>query len=465
MGISRTNNLSESKKIIILGSGFAGIEVLKILQKRFTKDGEIEIILVSKDNFLLFTPMLPEVATGMIETRHILTPVRSFCNKASFYQAEVESIDLEGRKIFVRHSIGRQSQPVSLHMHIIDYDYLIIALGSEPNFFGIPNIDRHSFTMKDIDDAISVRNHVITILEQANLEYRNRQLCTMLLTFIVVGGGFNGIETVGSLNDYVRGTIKKFYKNINPEDVKIILVDAGKRILDQVDEDLGEYALKRLEEKGVNFMLSTEVKKVTAGRILMKDGNSIPSFSIIWTAGIVTSKLIADLNCKHDKEHRITANKYLEIPGFEGVVYAIGDCASITNPTTGKAYPATAQHAIKQGKVAANNVIFEIKRKGKKKQLDYKIMGMMAEIGRRDGVATIFGIKLRGFLAWWVWRTFYLGKIPTRSKRLKVFLDWTMDLFFKPDVSYFTFPQRHRNSRHTPKVIQESFADDYQNRG
>ena len=442
---TRTNPLSESRRILILGSGFAGIETLKDLQKEFNNDKNIEIVLVSKDNFLLFTPMLPEVSTGMIETRHILTPVRSFCRKASFFQGEVESIDLEERKVFLKHSIGRLSQPVSLHTHILDYDFLVIALGSEPNFFGMRDIENHSFTMKDIDDAVTLRNHVINILEQANLEYNNRELCSKLLTFVVVGGGFNGIETVGALNDYVRGTIMKFYKNIYPEDVRIILVDAGKMILEQIDKDLGNYALKRLESKGVKFMLNTEVKNVTAEGILMKDGTSIPCYSVIWTAGVSPSKMIATLKCEHDRENRIIANNYLEIPGYERVAYAIGDCASIINPSTGKAYPPTAQHAIRQGKTAAKNIIFEIKGKGRKEQFDHKARGMMADIGKRDGIATLFGIKIHGFIAWWMWRTFYLGKLPTRSKRLKVLLDWTMDLFFKPDVSYFTFPQSRRN--------------------
>lgn len=442
---TRTNPLSESRRILILGSGFAGVETLKDLQKEFNNDKNIEIVLVSKDNFLLFTPMLPEVSTGMVETRHILTPVRSFCRKASFFQGEVESIDLEERKVFLKHSIGRLSQPVSLHTHILDYDFLVIALGSEPNFFGMRDIENHSFTMKDIDDAVTLRNHVINILEQANLEYNNRELCSKLLTFVVVGGGFNGIETVGALNDYVRGTIMKFYNNIYPQDVRIILVDAGKMILEQIDKDLGNYALKRLESKGVKFMLNTEVKNVTTEGILMKDGTSIPCYSVIWTAGVASSKMIATLKCEHDRENRIIANNYLEIPGYERVAYAIGDCASIINPSTGNAYPPTAQHAIRQGKTAAKNIIFEINGKGKKEQFDHKARGMMADIGKRDGIATLFGIKIHGFIAWWMWRTFYLGKLPTRSKRLKVLLDWTMDLFFKPDVSYFTFPQNRRN--------------------
>ena len=436
MNNKSTNKKSqESKRVVILGTGFAGIEVLKRLQKEFRNDKTIEIILVSKDNFLLFTPMLPEVSTGMIETRHIVTPVRSFCKKATFYEAEVESIDLESKKIFLNYSIGRQSQPAAWKRNTLDYDFLVIALGSENNFFGMSDIETHSFTMKDIDDAISLRNHVINVLEQANLEHENRELCTKLLTFVVVGGGFNGIETVGGLNDYVRRTVKGFYKNIYATDVRVVLVNASNRILEQIDEDLGDYALRRLKTKGVDVRLNTEVSGATTNSILFKDGTSIPTFTIIWSAGVAPSKLISTLNCGHARDHRIVANNYLEIPGHEGAVYALGDCASITDPNTGKPYPPTAQHAIKEGSIVANNITFEINGRGKKKQLDYKTRGMMAEIGRRDGVASLFGLKLHGFLAWWMWRTFYWGSLPTKGKKLKVIFDWTMDLFFKPDVA------------------------------
>jgi NADH dehydrogenase len=371
----------------------------------------------------------------MIETRHIITPVRSFCNKATFYESEVESIDLVNRKVFLKYSIGKQSDHPVHGEKILDYDYLVIALGSENNFFGISEIRAHAFTMKDIDDAITLRNHVISVLEQSNMVHENRELSHKLLTFVVVGGGFNGIETVGALNDYVRTTVKDFYKNIYPTDVKIVLVNASNRILEQIDEDLGEYALHRLKAKGIDIMLNTEVSGATTNNIILKDGTSIPTYTIIWSAGVTPSKLVSTLNCKHDKGKRIMANNNLEVFGYERVVYALGDCASILDPNTGKPYPATAQHAIREGRVTAHNIIAEIKKKGHKKQLDYKTKGMMAEIGKRDGIATLFGIKLHGFIAWWMWRTFYLGNLPTKRKKLKVLFDWTMDLFFKPDVA------------------------------
>ena len=203
--------------------------------------------------------MLPEVASGMIETRHIVTPVRFFCNKANFYEANVESIDLNNKEIVIKHAIGKQSEPISWNQHTLQYDYLVIALGSETRFFGMTEVEKHSFTMKSIDYAIVLRNHVLSILEQANLEKENRHLTKSLLTFIVVGGGFNGIETVGELSDFVKETIKGFYKDIYMSDVRVILVSATDKILEQVDEKLGEWALQKLKERDVEFIMNKHV--------------------------------------------------------------------------------------------------------------------------------------------------------------------------------------------------------------
>jgi NADH dehydrogenase len=419
-----------------LGSGFAGVEVLKRLQKKFKNDENVEITLVSRDNFLLFTPMLPEVATGMIETRHIVTPIRSFCNKANFYEANVESIDFKNKQVIIRHVIGKQSEPSAWDQHILEYDYLVIALGSETRFFGMTEVEKHSFTMKSIDDAIAIRNHIISILEQANLEKDNKHLTKSLLTFIVVGGGFNGIETVGELNDFVRETIRAYYKNIYMSDVRMILVSATDKILEQVDEKLGEWALQKLKQKGVEFMMNKHVVGATSTGAKLDDGTIIPCYTIVWAAGVTPTDLVASLSCEHDKKHALVVNSYLEVLGYEGQVYSLGDCASITDPRTGKPYPPTAQHAIREAKVAAKNIIYDIKGKQNKKvKFNYKTKGMMAEIGKRTGVATLFGFKVHGFLAWWLWRTFYLANLPTMKKKLKVVSDWTMDLIYKPDVA------------------------------
>src|ERR687891_1753067 len=239
-GQQEYNTGLKNKRVVILGSGFAGIEVLKRLQKEFRDDDRVEIILISKDNFLLFTPMLPEVSIGMIETREIVTSVRIFCKGATFYQSVVKSIDFTKREVVIANIIGNQYDYDRMHSHVLYYDYLVIAVGSETNFFGNKELEKHSFTMKSIDDAIILRNHIINVLEQASLEVNEHiqngvlksevlatdieYLYKSLLTFVVVGGGSSGIETIGALNDFIRETTKVFYKGINTKDVRVLLL-------------------------------------------------------------------------------------------------------------------------------------------------------------------------------------------------------------------------------------------------
>jgi len=460
---NRQERQHRAKEVLILGSGFAGIEVLKGVQKKFKSDKMVQITLVSKDNFLLFTPMLPEVASGMIETRHVVTPVREFIKKAKFYEANIKSIDFDRRQVTITHAIGRHTNPSAWDEHVLTYDYLVIALGNENNFHKMTDIEKHSFTMKDIGDAIILRNHIINMLEQANLEEHDKELRKNLLTFVVVGGGFNGVETVGTINDFVRESVKDSYKNIFMTEVKIILVHTSDKLLEQVDEELGSFALAKLKAKGIEFIMNTHVVGATQNTVKLDDDNNtiIPSYTLIWTAGVTPSKLISELACEHDKKHRIIANNYFEIPDHDGV-YALGDCASITDPNTGKPYPPTAQHAIMQGKVAAKNIVSAIKGKTKKTKFDYKTKGMMAELGKRTGVATIFGIKSHGFISWWLWRTYYLGNLPTAKKKLKVMGDWTVDLIFKPGVAMIKRSETEAES--SSKNTQKQLTDTTQNR-
>jgi NADH dehydrogenase len=255
------------------------------------------------------------------------------------------------------HFIGKQSNPTSRDQHVLKYDYLVISLGSENNFFGMDDVKQNAFTMTSIGDAVILRNHIINVLEQINLERDNIELRKALSTFVVVGAGFNGVETVGELNHFVRDSIQKYYKNIYVSDVMIILVSSSDKILEQVDEELGKFALQKLKASGIEFIMNHHVKGATPTNAKLDDGTILSTYTLIWSAGVTPSKLIANLACEHDKGHRIIANDYLEVPGYEGVVYALGDCASITDPHTGDPYPPTAQHAIRQGKIAARNMI------------------------------------------------------------------------------------------------------------
>ncbi|HZD36878.1 MAG TPA: NAD(P)/FAD-dependent oxidoreductase [Nitrososphaeraceae archaeon] len=440
--LSAVPDTSPTISILILGSGFGGVEVLRRLQKKFKNDKDVEITLISEDNFFLFTPMLHEVSTGTIETRHIITPMRSFCKNAKFYEAKIESIDLKSKTVVTNHLVGRQSDPYAWHKITFSYDYLVIALGSKTDFYGMKDIKQQSFTMKTINDALILRNHILRMLEQASIEHSNKELRKSLLTFVVVGGGFGGVETVGGLNDFVRGTVREYYKDIYMTEIKILLVSAEESILSEIDENLGKYALERLRDRGVEFIVNTHANGATQNSLKLDNGNIILCHTIVWEAGVTSEHLIKNLPCTHDKGGRIQTNSYMEVEEYTGV-YAVGDCASIPNPNTGKPYPPTAQHAIREGRTAAKNIVSSIRstngragqRHSKKEKLDYKAKGIMANIGNRNGVAIIFGVRLHGFIAWFLWRTFYLSNLPVTKKKLKVMSDWTMDLIFKPDVA------------------------------
>jgi NADH dehydrogenase len=427
--------------ILILGGGFAGIEVLRELQKAFQNDIAIDITLVSRDNFFLFTPMLPEISSGMIETRHIVTPLRVFCNRAKFYEADVESIDMDNKQVVISHMIGKQTNPIEWRSHTLKYDYLVIALGSETNFFGMDEAIREAFTLKSLGDAIVLRNHVINMLEQADIEHEDLDLRKRLLTFVVVGGGFSGVEIVGELNDFVLDSIKYFYHNLQKTYARIVLVNSGRRILPEVTEELAEFALEKIRNNGIEVILNTRMIDVTSSSVKLDNGSDIPTQTIIWACGGKPQSILSALSCEHDKSGKIVTNNFLEVLGFADTVMALGDCACITDPKTGKPYPPTAQHAIRQGKVAAINIISTIKgEENRKKAIDYKTRGVMTLIGRRNGVGILFGYKVHGFTAWWIWRSYYLLNLPTVEKKLRVMVDWFIDLFFKRDVTRLRTP-------------------------
>jgi len=428
-------------RILILGGGFAGIEVLRQLQKAFQNDIGIDITLVSRDNFFLFTPMLPEISSGMIETRHIVTPLRVFCNRAKFYEADVESIDMDNKQVVISHRIGKQTNPIEWRSHVLKYDYLVIALGSETNFFGMNEASKQAFTLKSLGDAIVLRNHVINMLEQADIEHEDLNLRTSLLTFVVIGGGFSGVEIVGELNDFVLDSIKHFYHNLEKAKIRRVLVNSGARILPEVTEELSEFALQKLRENGIEVILNTRVIDITSQGVKLNDGTNISTQTIVWAGGGKPPSLLSGLSCEHDKSGRLVTNDFLEVIGHTESVMALGDCASITDPNTGKSCPPTAQHAIRQGKIAAINLISTIKDQvNAKKKFDYKTKGVMTLIGKRNGVGILLGYKVQGFAAWWVWRSYYLLNLPTVEKKLRVMVDWFIDLFFKRDVTRLKTP-------------------------
>ncbi|HEX9317423.1 MAG TPA: FAD-dependent oxidoreductase [Nitrososphaeraceae archaeon] len=256
------------------------------------------------------------------------------------------------------------------------------------------------------------------------------------MTFVVVGGGLSGVETVGELNDFVRESINHFYYNIDENtDIRIILISSTGRILPEVTDDLGEFALEKLQENGVEIILNSRVEGATSDSVRLKDGRVIHTHTLVWAGGVIPPSIVANLPCAHDNIGRILANNFLEVPKYSDA-YVLGDCGSITDRLTGNPYPPTAQHAVRQAKIVAHNIVCSIRIKiSEKKQFDYKTKGVMALIGKKNGVGILLGQKIHGFIAWWLWRSYYLGNIPTLEKKLRVMVDWFVDLFFYRDVT------------------------------
>jgi len=413
-----------AKRIVILGGGFAGVYAALHLERTFARDGDIEITLISDENFLLFTPMLSEVPSSSIEPRHIISPIRAFFRKVKFQNSQVRLIDLEKGLVVSSHCLMCQR-------HELNFDHLVLALGSTTNFYGLPGVAENALPMKTLSDAMMLRNHIIDLFEHADLQ-SDPQIRKAMLTFVVVGAGFAGAETAAELHDFAY-TARRYYPNVRPEEVRVILVHAGSRIMPEIGEKLADYASKKLTENGVEVLLNTRVRSATADWVELINGERIPTKSLVWTAGVAPSPLLTTLPCARNERGQIVVNEYLEVADHPGI-WAIGDCAQIPNPRTGAPYPPTAQHAVREGKMVAQNIAASI-RVGKKKPFTYRPLGVLAALGRRSAVAEICGIRFSGFFAWWLWRTIYLLKLPGLERKVRVAMDWTLDLFFRRDIA------------------------------
>lgn len=414
-----------AKRILILGAGFGGLYTALGLEKTLARDAAVRVTIVNRENHSLFTPMLHEVAASDLDMTHIVNPVRKLLKHVRFFNGEVRHVDLDAKCVTVVH--GRQH-----HAHELGYDFLVIALGSTTNFFGLTGLENRALTIKSLSDAIYLRNHLIDLLEQADFECMAGAR-PELLTIVVAGGGFAGTETVAGINDFLRESIQ-FYPQLSKDWIRVILVHPGDVILPELGPKLGKYAQEKLRTRNVEIRLNTKVVQVDNHRVHLSDGSCIPTQTVIWTAGTSPNPLVGMLPCQQDRG-RIIANEYLELPDWPGV-WALGDCASILDTSTGRPYPPTAQHAVRQGRIVAKNITAAI-RGGPKTAFSFSTLGLLAAIGRRTGVANIFGANFSGFLAWFLWRTIYLSKLPRSEKKLRVALDWTLDLLFSKDIVNF----------------------------
>jgi len=413
-------------RILILGGGFGGLYTALELEKKIGRDPHIEITLVNRDNFFLFTPLLHEVAASDLDIATIVNPIRKMLRRTHFFDGEVTFVNLQNKKVGVSHGID------SSHPHELEYDHLVLALGATTHFYGIPGVEERALTMKSLADAVYLRNRLIEHLEEADFECCP-DLRRPLLTFVVAGGGFAGVETVAAINDFLRDAVR-FYPNLAEKMLRVVLMELAPAILPELGPELGEYARKRLAERGVEFRLNTKIKGFTERGVQLSDGDVIFTQTLIWAAGTEPNPLLQPLPCPKDRG-RVAVDEFLEVPGFPGV-WALGDCASVPDGATGRPCPPTAQHALRQARLLGRNIAAAVKG-GAKTPLAFKTIGQLAAIGRRTGVAKIYGCKFSGFIAWWLWRTIYLSKLPRMEKKLRVTLDWALDLVFAKDLVQF----------------------------
>lgn len=413
--------MANKTKVVILGSGFGGVYTALELEKLIKPQDELDVILINQENFLLFTPMLHEVAASDLDPTDIVNPIHKLLKKINFFCGTIHEIDLPNKFVVASHGADK-------HFHKIPYDHLVLALGSVTHFYGLPGLEENALTMKSLGDAIHLRNQIIGLLEEADFDCAKDERTT-LLTFVVAGGGFAGVETIASVHDYVR-SILPFYRNLKESDLKFVLVSSNKILLPELDERLGKYAGDLLSMRGIEIFYSTKVTGYTNNKITLSDGTILDSCTLIWTAGISSNPIITKLPCNNEKG-RIKVAPALKVENWEGV-WAIGDCASIPNIDGKGSHPPTAQHAIREAKIAAHNVLAEI-RGQPLKQFRYKTIGQLSSLGYRKGIAQIFGLKFSGFIAWWLWRTIYLFKLPRFEKRFRVMLNWTLDVIFSKD--------------------------------
>lgn len=430
------------KRVVILGGGWGGIYTALTLEHTLRAGEGIEVVLINRENFFLFTPMLPEVVGSAVDTSHIVNPIRRLLRRTRFVAGEVESIDVEARTIGVRLAAGSA--------HQFQYDHLVLALGGETNFYGMDDVQQHALTVKSLADAIAVRNHIIDLLEQADIEPAERR--RKLVTFVLAGGGLNGVEVMGAVNDFVREAISS-YPHIPAGEVRTVLVEAGPRLMPEVDQDLAAFTKRTLERRGVEVWLNCRVAGAGNGQVRFADGRAVDTETLIWSAGVRPSPLLASLPLDRDRSGRLMVDRCMRAPGHEEI-WALGDCAHIPDPSAGegKGYPMTAQHALREAYQLGRNLAATLR--GEEPQpFNYPLRVQLAIVGHQIGVASLMGLHLAGFIPWWLWRTYYLGRLPRVDRRLRVTLDWTLDLFFPRDIVQLpVWTRRSARARYEQRV-------------
>lgn len=416
------------KQIVILGGGFAGMTTAQNLEDVFGADRSVSFTLVSETNALLFTPMLAEVAGSSLEPSHISTPLRTSLHRTQVVRGRVSEVDLEARTVRIADDRGGTRE--------LAYDHVVFALGAVSNYLGMQNVEKLAFDFKSLLDAIRIRNHVINMFEQADREQDMEERREML-TFVIAGGGFAGVELAGALNDFSRGILAD-YPNINPDDVHIILVHARDRILPELSESLARYAQESMALRGVTFRLSCRLSDARPGSVILSDGE-VRSRTLVWTAGTAPNPILKTLPVETDRRGGVVVENTMAVAGRSGV-WAVGDCAALKDGKTGNPCPPTAQFALREARTLARNIKAAIQGRPLT-PFHFDSLGALCVVGHQTACAELSvpfarqkSMRFRGLLAWVLWRGIYLGKLPGLERKVRVLTDWVIELFFPRDI-------------------------------
>lgn len=403
-------------RIVVLGGGFAGVAVTQRLERLAGRRPRWDVTLVSDSNFLLFTPMLPEVAGGTLQAQHVGAPLRVACPRTRFVLGRATDVDLNERVV----RVGKRALP---------FDHLVLALGAEPTFHDLPGIRENCLTLKTLRDAARIREHVLTQIERADLAAEGPER-TRLLTFAVVGGGFAGVELAAQLRDLAHSVLR-YYPSLDSTELRFILVHAGSRILPELGAELAAFADAQLRARGLQIMLDIRVRGATATALVLQDAPDIACATMVWTAGNQPSSMVRALATEHSRNGAVVVDETLRAVGVPDV-WAAGDCAAVPDGTGG-VQPPTAQHGLREARTLANNLAAVLDGR-EPRPFRFSTIATLAALGHRTGVAQVRGWRFSGVLAWALWRVVYLAKLPGLEKRVRVALDWLVEIGFPRDI-------------------------------
>jgi len=418
------------KRVVILGGGFAGAFCAQALE-RVGGGRDVDVSLVDRNNYFVFTPLLVEAGTGALEPRHAVVPLRDFLTTTTLRTGEILAVDLVGRS--VRYRVIGSRREVEL-----PWDHLVVALGSVTRLPAVPGLAEHGLEVKSMRDAVALRDRAIQLLEQADAT-PDAAARRALLNFVVVGANFSGVEVAGELHAFLHEAVR-YYRDVDADDLRVTLVEIAPRILPAIDADLAAYAAAKLRSRGLSLLLETSVAAVAADHVVLSSGERLDTHSVVWCAGIAPNPLARALGLPCDERGWILTESDLRVRGMSNV-WAIGDCAVNPDPRGG-AYPETAQHAVRQAAHLARNIARALQGRPTLPCVIHS-PGSLLAIGRRRAVAKVLGVKLAGFPAWFLWRSVYLLKMPGWGRRLRVALDWAVDLFFRRQIVQLGIHRRH----------------------